>query len=80
MTKLRLHGLFLIPHLAVDADVPVLVDHDVVIALVQHVQALQAGRLSGHHVRSLTDTSHAGLQRQSRCLNISKVFNRGTRM
>lgn len=72
MTKLCLHGLFLVPHLAVDADVPVLVDHNVVIALVQHMQALQAGRLGGHHVRPLTDTSHTGLQKQSGCLNISE--------
>lgn len=55
MAKLRLHGVFLVPHLAVDADVPVLVHHDVVIALVQHMQALQAGRLSGHHEQRLTD-------------------------
>ena len=46
--ELRLHRLFLIPHLAVDADVPVFVHDDVVITLVQHAQALQACRLCGH--------------------------------
>lgn len=51
MPELRLHGVFLVPHLAVDADVPVFVHHDVVITLIQHMQALQAGRLCGHDVQ-----------------------------
>lgn len=71
MSKLRLHGVFLVPHLAVNADVPVLVHHDVVIALVQHTQALQAGRLGGHHVQRLTDTTPTALQRQGCYLDIS---------
>lgn len=62
MPKLCLHGVFLIPHLAVNADVPVLVHHDVVIALVQHTKALQAGSLSGHPAQPLTDTAHPALQ------------------
>lgn len=57
MPELRLHCVFLIPHLAINADVPVLVHHDVVIALVQHTQGLQAGRLCGRHVQRLTDTT-----------------------
>lgn len=63
MPKLCLHCVFLVPHLAVNADVPVLVHHNVVIALVEHTQVLQAGRLCGHHVQRLTDTTHTGLQR-----------------
>lgn len=71
MPKLCLDGVFLVPHLAVDADVPVLVHDDVVIALVQHAQALQAGRLCGHHVQRLTDTTHTDLWRRGGCLDIS---------
>lgn len=48
MPKLSLYSVFLIPHLAVDADVPVLVHHNVVIALVQNTQAVQSCRLCGH--------------------------------
>lgn len=73
MPKLRLHGVFLVPHLAVDADVPVLVYDDVVIALVQDAQALQAGGLCGHHVQRLTDTTHTDLQRRG-CLDIAKCI------
>lgn len=60
--ELRLHGVLLVPHLAVDADVPVLVHHDVVIAVVQHAQALQAGGRCGHRVRRLTRTIHPALR------------------
>lgn len=67
MPKLCLHGEFLVPHLAINADVPVLVHHNKVITLEQHMEALQAGRLCGHRevvTRQifLNDNFHYGTQ------------------
>lgn len=67
MLELRLHCQLLVPHLAVNADVPVLVHDDEVIALVQHTQLLQGGRLCGHRVRRCSPT-HIRLIRQHTCL------------
>lgn len=65
MPELRLDSKFLIPHLAVDADVPVLVHHNVIITVVQHTQVLQTGRLCSHHGDRWTGT-HAGCKKTKR--------------
>lgn len=57
--KLHLHSLFLVPHLAVDADVPVFVNDDEVITLVQHTQAVDARWLCAHRVQISTGSSQS---------------------
>lgn len=56
--KLHLHRLLLVPHLAVNADVPVFVHHNKVVALVQHTKAVDARRLCAHHVQRSSGSSH----------------------
>lgn len=45
MLQLTLDSLFLIPHLAVNTNIPVFVDNYIVCAVVQNTQVLQARRL-----------------------------------